>query len=235
MKKPLYYLLPFFAAAMSFLLVSCSDKNEPDGGKSFTFPTDVGFINTMEGVWLGEQGMSYMIFTTQSWPSAFGYARSAVLWDDDYSCVGGSMAGTPVREGDHYYLSQSSGLFHDMWITAYEPGKRIVMKNLKNDETRSFVYSATSGIARVRLTKNLRGNHSSVDITVSVYVNNDDAEPDYSITLEEMSGYTGGVSDPFWLCGEKVVASFYNCITGELLDTATWTDLDHNTIYNLNY
>lgn len=145
------------------------------------------------------------------------------------------MAGTPVREGDHYYLSQSSGLFHDMWITAYEPGKRIVMKNLKNDESRSFVYSATSGIARVRLTENLRGNHSSVDITVSVYVNNDDAEPDYSIMLEEMSGYTGGVSDPFWLCGEKVVASFYNCITGELLDTATWTDLDHNTIYNLNY
>lgn len=64
MKKPLYYLLPFFAAAMSLLIVSCSDKDEPDGGKSFTFPTDVGFINTMEGVWLGEQGMSYMIFTT---------------------------------------------------------------------------------------------------------------------------------------------------------------------------
>lgn len=50
-----------------------------------------------------------------------------------------------------------------------------------------------------------------------------------------MNGYEGGVSAPFWVGGHKVVASFYDTQTGKLLDTATWTDLDMTTIYNLNY
>ena len=66
-------------------------------------------------------------------------------------------------------------------------------------------------------------------------VNNDDAEPDYSIALGEMNGYEGGVSAPFWAGGHKVIARFSDCTTGELLETATWVDLDMNTIYNLNY
>ena len=50
-----------------------------------------------------------------------------------------------------------------------------------------------------------------------------------------MNGYEGGVSAPFWAGGHKVVAKFYDCTTGKLLETATWADLDMNTIYNLNY
>lgn len=235
MKKPFYYLVMLFAVALCFPLVSCSDDDEPDGGNSFTVPTNVQFIETMEGVWLGEQDMSFMIFTTTNWPQAFGYNRSAVKWGNSYSCVGGSMSGIPVREGDHYYLSQSSGLFNDMWITAYD-GKKITMKNFKTDESKSFVFSPSAGICRVRLTEQLPcGFMSSVDITVDIYVNNDDAEPDYSIALGEMNGYEGGVSAPFWAGGHKVVAKFSDCTTGELLETATWTDLDMNTIYNLNY
>lgn len=235
MKKPFYYLVMLFAVALCIPLVFCSDDDEPDGGNSFTVPTNVQFIETMEGVWLGEQDMSFMIFTTTNWPQAFGYNRSAVKWGSSYSCVGGSMSGIPVREGDHYYLSQSSGLFNDMWITAYD-GKKITMKNFKTDESKSFVFSPSAGICRVRLTEELPcGFMSSVDITVDIYVNNDDAEPDYSIALGEMNGYEGGVSAPFWAGGHKVVARFSDCTTGELLETATWADLDMNTIYNLNY
>lgn len=61
MKKPFYYLVMLFAVALCIPLVSCSDDDEPDGGNSFTVPTNVQFIETMEGVWLGEQDMSFMI------------------------------------------------------------------------------------------------------------------------------------------------------------------------------
>lgn len=201
----------------------------------FAFPTDVSFIQTMEGVWLGEQGMSYMIFTTQHWPSAFGYSRSAVLWEDDYSCVGGDMSGIPVHDGDHYYLSQSSGLFHYLWITDYEPGKRIVMKNTKTGETRSFVYSKTSALGRICLTKNLPVDRSSVGVIIKVYLHDEDVDPDYTLTLSEMSTYAGSVSDPFWLCGEKVVAYFTDQKTGKLLEVGRWPELELGETYNLNY
>lgn len=255
MKKPFYYLLLLFAALLFVSMASCSEdkdepeiknetdvkdesepKDEPEEDDSFTFPTDVSFLQTMEGVWLGEQDMSFMIFTTTNWPQSFGYNRSAVKWGDLYFCVSGDMAGIPVRDGDHYNLSQSSGLFHNLWITDYD-GKKITMKNFRTDETKSFVYSQTAGIGRVCLTKMLPcGFKSSVKVTVKVYANNSDDEPGYTVDLGEMSGYPdGSPSAPFWLCGQKVVAYFIDCKTDELLEVGLWTDLEINTVYNLNY
>lgn len=253
MKKPFYYLLLLFAALLFVPMASCSeDKDEPEiknetdvkdesGAKdesdeddSFTFPTNVGFINTMKGVWIEEKGTSYMIFTTQNWPEPFSYARSAILWDDEYSCVAGSMAGIPVRDGDHYYLSQSSGMFHNLWITGYEPGKRIVIKNTATEESKSFIYSPTTGFGRIQLSENIPGNYSSVEVTVSV-MNKNDAMPAYHISLEEMSGHYGGVSNPFLIVGDVVKAYFHEVSTGRLIDYATWEDLNPGEIYNLSY